>query len=169
MVPPDDSFFTVLVNEPAVLRRRLLELMVHASLNRLPDAEVRNAKEWSNRIREAARAFRIAPGRPLADLVFPYRRMWQMERIDTWMRDIARTWPEGHRPQAFVCGAVWAADDHGVTGARGTRLDVVHRVTRPAIGGKQVSPPTSSWAWWVWMRPLTPGPACMAMLSRSSA
>ena len=36
---------------------------------------------------------------------------------------------------------VWGVDDHGVTGARGTRLDVVARITRPAIGGKAVSPP----------------------------
>ena len=162
--PPDDRFFTVLLNEPEELRiaepdavadrrgswhgnrspklrQRLFELMVHAGLNRLPDAEVRNAKEWSNRLRQAARGFRIAPGRPLADLIFPYRRMWQMDRVDARMQDLARTWPEGHRPQAFVCGAVWSVDDHGVTGRRDTRLDVVSGVTRPAIGGKAVSPP----------------------------
>ena len=50
--------------------------------------------------------------------------------------------PEGHRPQGFVCGAVWGVDDHGVTGGRrGTRLDVVARVSRPVIGANPVSPP----------------------------
>lgn len=162
--PPGGRFFTALAVEPEDprlaepdalaerrgswhgnrsprLRQRLFELMVHASLNRLPDAETANAREWSNRIRKAARAFEIAPGRPLADLVFPYRRMWRMDRVDLHMQDMARTWPEGHRPQAFVCGAVWGVDDHGVTGGRGSRLDVVSRITRPAVGGKQVSPP----------------------------
>ncbi len=162
--PPDDRFFTVLAIEPedlriaepdAVaerrgaghgnrspkLRQRLFELMVHAGLNRYPDAEVANAKEWSSRIRRAAKRFEVAPGRPLEDLVFPYRRMWQMDRVDDRMRAETRIWAEGHRPQGFVCGAVWGVDDLGVTGGRGTRLDVVSRVTRPAIGGNPVSPP----------------------------
>ena len=162
--PPDDRFFTVLLNEPEdlrlaepdaspdrhgarhgnrspKLRQRLFELMASARLNRLPEAQAANAKEWGNRIRQAARRYEIAPGRPLADLVFPYRRMWQMDRVDDRMQDLARTWPEGHRPQAFVCGAVWGVDDHGVTGARGTRLDVVSRVTRPVIRGSPVRPP----------------------------
>ncbi len=163
--PPDDRFFTVLANEPedlrlaepdaspdlrgarhgnrhSKLRQRLFELMVHARLNRLPEAEVRNAKEWSSRIRQAARRFEIAPGRPLADLIFPWRRMWQMDQVDGRMRTVAKAWPEGHRPQGFVCGAVWGVDDHGVTGGRrGTRLDVAARVTRPVIGANPVSPP----------------------------
>ena len=67
--------------------------------------------------------------------------MWRMDRIDARMQDLSRTWLEGHRPQGFVCGAVWSVDDQGVTGGRGTRLDVVSRVTRPMIGGKAVSPP----------------------------
>ena len=116
--PPGGRFFTALAVEPEDpklaepdamadrrgswrghrsprLRQRLFDVMVHASLNRLPDAATANAREWSNRIRKAARAFEIAPGRPLADLVFPYRRMWRMDRIDARMRDLARTWPEG--------------------------------------------------------------------------
>ncbi|MDE0047327.1 MAG: hypothetical protein OXU19_15955 [bacterium] len=162
--PPDDRYFTVLAIEPEELRvaeadavadrrgqrhgsrspklrQRLFELMVHAGLNRYPDAETANAREWWNRIMRAARGFEIAPGRPLEDLIFPYRRTWQMDRVDDRMRAVARTWTEGHRPQGFVCGAVWDVDDHGVTGARGTRLDVVSRVTRPVIGGNPVSPP----------------------------
>ena len=139
--PPDDRFFKVLVHEPEVLRHRLFELMVHASLNRLPDARTANAREWSNRIREASRAFEIAPDRRLDDFILPYRRMWQMDRIDARMRDLARTWPEGHRPQAFVCGSVWEVDDHGVTGSRGSRIDVVSGMARPVMGGKAVNPP----------------------------
>ena len=162
--PPDDRFFTVLPNEPeglklaepdaspdlrgarhgsrpSKLRQRLFDLLVMAGLNRLPDADVCNARDWSNRIRQAAEVFKVAPGRPLADLIFPYRRMWQMDRVDDRMQDLARTWPEGHRPQGFVCGAVWGVDDHGVTGGRGTRLDVVSRVTRPVIRGSPVRPP----------------------------
>lgn len=57
------------------------------------------------------------------------------------IRAAARTWAQGHRPQGFVCGAVWGVDDRGVTGGRSTRLDVVSRVTRPVIGGNPVSPP----------------------------
>ena len=163
--PPDDRFFTVLLNEPeelriaessdlpqhhgarrrnrsSKLRQRLFELLANAGLNRLPDAEVANAKEWWNRIRQAAKGFEIAPDRPLGDLIFPYRRMWQMDRVDDSMRAVAKAWAEGHRPQGFVCGAVWGVDDQGVTGGRkGTRLDVVARVARPVIGGNPVSPP----------------------------
>ena len=162
--PPDDRFFTVLLNEPedlklaepdaspdlrgsrhgsrpSKLRQRLFKLMARARLNRLPEAQAANAKEWGNRIRQAARRYEIAPGRPLADLVFPYRRMWQMDRVDDRMQHLAKAWPEGHRPQGFVCGAVWGVDDHGVTGRRGTRLDVVSRVTRPVIRGSPVKPP----------------------------
>ncbi len=161
---PGDEFFSVLTNEPEdprlaepdalsdhlgtghgnrspKLRQRLFELLVHAGLNRYPDAQAVNARAWWNRIRRAASAFEVAPGRPLDDLVFPYRHMWRMERVGDRMDALARTWAEGHRPQAFVCGAVWGVDDHGVTGSRGTRLDVVARVTRPAIGGRSVSPP----------------------------
>ena len=163
--PPDDRFFAVLANEPedlrlaepdaspdlrgarhgnrsAKLRQRLFELLLFAGLNRFPDAEVRNAREWSSRIRQAARMFEVAPDRPLSDLIFPWRRMWQMDRVDARMRAVAKTWPEGHRPQGFFCGAVWGVDDHGVTGGRrGTRLDVVARVSRPVIGRNPVSPP----------------------------
>ncbi len=162
--PSDDRFFTVLpiepedeqvaepdalpdhrgsrhTNRPSKLRQRLFELMVYAGLNRLPDAETANAREWSRRIRQAARGIEIAPERSLGDLVFPYRRMWRMDWIDAHMQDLARTWPDGHRPQAFVCGAVRGVDDQGVTGARGSRLDVASRVTRPMIGGKAVRPP----------------------------
>ena len=163
--PPDDRFFTVLLNEPeelriaepdalpdrrgawhgnrpSKLRQRLFELLANAGLNRLPDAEVENAKEWWSRIRQAAKGFEIAPDRPLSDLLFPWRRMWQMDRVDDSMRVAAKAWAEGHRPQGFVCGAVSGVDDHGVTGGRkGTRLDVVARVARPVIGGNPVSPP----------------------------
>lgn len=159
-----EEFFAVLENEPEdprlaepdalpdhrraghghrspKLRQRLFELLVHAGFNRLPDAEVANAQEWSRRIRQAADAFEVAPGRRLADLVFPYRRMWRMDLVGDRMRVLARAWAEGHRPQAFLCGAVWGVDDHGVTGGRGTRLDVVSQVTRPAVGGSPVGPP----------------------------
>ena len=163
--PPDDRFFTVLLNEPedlrladpdaspdlgrarhgnrhSKLRQKLFQLVLFAGLNRLPDAEATNAKEWSGRIRQAARRFEVAPGRPLAGLIFPWRRMWQMDRVDARMRAVAKTWPEGHRPQGFFCGAVWGVDDHGVTGGRrGTRLDVAARVSRPVIRGTTVSPP----------------------------
>ncbi len=64
-----------------------------------------------------------------------------MDLVGDRMQSLAETWAEGHRPQGFLCGAVWDVDDHGVTGARGTRLDVVSRVTRPVIGGNPVSPP----------------------------
>ena len=163
--PPDDRFFAVLQNEPedprladpdaspdlsgarhgnrhSKLRQKLFELVLFAGLNWFPDAQTRNAREWSSRIRQAAGMFEIAPGRPLADLIFPWRRMWQMDRVDARMRAVAKTWPEGHRPQGFFCGAVWGVDDHGVTGGRlGTRLDVAARVTRPVIGANPVSPP----------------------------
>ncbi len=163
--PSDDRFFTVLANAPeerriaqsralsqhlgarpgnlhSKLRQKLFQLVLFAGLNRLPDAEAANAKEWSGRIRQAARMFEIAPGRPLSDLIFPWRRMWQMDRVDARMRAVAKTWPEGHRPQGFFCGVVWGVDDHGVTGGRrGTRLDVVARVSRPVIGASPVSPP----------------------------
>ena len=161
---PGDRFFTALSIEPEdpklaeadalpdhrgaghgnrspKLRQRLFELLVHAGLNRYPDAEAAKAKEWWNQIRQAAKGFEVAPGRPLEDLIFPYRHMWQMHRVDERMRAVAGTWAEGHRPQGFVCGVVWDVDDHGVTGGRGTRLDVVARVTRPVIGGRSVSPP----------------------------
>ena len=162
--PPDDRFFTVLLNEPeelriaepdalpqrhgawhgnrpSKLRQRLFELLSDAGLNRLPDADVGNAKQWWNRIRQAAKGFEIAPGRPLDDLLFPYRRMWQMDRIDDRMRAVARAWAKGYRPQGFVCGAVWGVDDHGVTGRKGMRLDVASRVARPVIGQNPVRPP----------------------------
>ncbi len=163
--PPDDRFFTALANAPEELRvaesralsqhlgarpgnrpsklqQKLFQLVLFAGLNRLPDAEAANAKEWSGRIRQAARRFEVAPGRPLAGLIFPWRRMWQMDRVDDRMRAVAKAWPEGHRPQGFVCGAVWGVDDHGVTGGRrGTRLDVAARITRPVIGANPVSPP----------------------------
>ncbi len=167
MDPPDDGFFAVLRTEPedprladpdaspdlggarrgnrhSKLRQMLFQQVLFAGLNRLPDAEVADAKEWSGRIRQAARRFEIAPGRPLDGLIFPWRRMWQKGRVDDRMRAVAKSWLEGHRPQGFACGAVWGVDDHGVTGGRrGTRLVVAARVTRPVIGASPFSPDRS--------------------------
>ena len=82
------------------------------------------------------------PGRALSDLWFPHVRMWRGKWVHARIREAARDWLAGHKPQGFLCWVVWDVDALGVGTQEGNdRVEVVSGVGRPVVGRNPVPPP----------------------------
>ena len=114
------------VRRPALLQH-LLMLMDRTKLNRLPQADTfGDPNRWLDAMRERATEIEIAPGRALSDLWFPHIRMWKGNWVHARVREAAKGWPAGHKPQGFLCWVVWDVDAHGVgTQQKKDRVEVV--------------------------------------------
>ena len=59
--------------------------------------------EWLDAMRAAAKTIEVAPGHILNRLLFLSRTDWDRRRAHARIRETARTFPEGHVPQGFMC------------------------------------------------------------------
>ena len=127
----------------SALSQRLLMLMERAGLNRLPPPDTFGGPDrWLDVMRERATLIEVAPGRALSGLWFPDIRMWKGKWVPARIREVAKNWPAGHKPQGFLCWVVWDVDAHGVgTQQRKDRVEVVSGVGRPVVGRNPIPAP----------------------------
>ena len=97
---------------------------------------------WTEAMSAAAKTIEVAPGHPLDGLLFPWRAGWDRERVHARVREAARSFPEGHVPQGFVCFPVLQVGERSLPAtSKYGELEVVSRIKRPTIGGRAVSGP----------------------------
>jgi len=84
------------------------------------------------RVRRAADALFLAPGRPLGRLFFTHARAFHSNHIYARLRDAAAAWPDGYEPQAFL-----------LTFARGvTRREILLKDQAPILVATDITRPS---------------------------
>ena len=133
------------------LSRLLLELMRSAGLTRI-DADEADLRENAGRgraigavlgaLQSSARHYAVAPARALAPLFFTRRAAWDKKAVHAALGKAAKSWPAGHRPQAFICCLAGDVAREGLPATRThAALPVTRGIQRPVIGRTAVSGP----------------------------
>ena len=127
----------------SALSRLQLLLMESAGLTSVKsDDDPWQLRDVMKALRMAAHSFSVAPGRPLSDLLFTYREDWDKRRVHARIRAAAGGWPEGSKPQGFLCCVVRRFDRTGLPETpRFTAVAVERAIQRPTIGRNSVTPP----------------------------
>ena len=127
------------------LARLLWRLLALSGLNRcLPpsfDTAERSIKTEFRVLSVAAGKVEIAPGIELGRAFWTHAQALHSRRMYARLRELARGWPRGHAPQAFL--ALFAQDVRGSTLYAPGRDPVVlaNRVQAPSIRGNQIKGP----------------------------
>ena len=121
----------------------LCRLLEKAGLTRIGANEpLPNIGEWMDATRAAARTIEVARGHTLDRLLFLSRTDWDRRRVHARVRAAARTFPDGHVPQGFMCFPVRHVGERSLpASSKYEALEVVSRIKRPTIGGRAVSGP----------------------------
>ena len=123
----------------AKLLWRLLELSGRASLPAVETAERTIAAEFAA-IRAMAERIPVAPGIPLARVLFTHPRDWESKRVFAVLRELAKSWPQGHEPQAFLLVFARRIHEHSIETSDGL-IDIATRVRHPGTREQPISGP----------------------------
>ena len=124
------------------LSQQLLKVMEKAELNKLSSVDnFAIRRDRDKEIRDLITAIDIAPGILLSEFWFSDVGEWNDGTVHRKMTEAAMNWPDGHKPQGFLCWFVWDVDNDGVEKKGNKRVDVINRVKRPVIFGKPVGEP----------------------------
>ena len=163
---PPDGFFAVLKPAPLALAQapedearardsashgtprlakllwRLLELSGRTTIAAVEAHERSIAAEFAA-IRAIAETIFVAPGIPLARVLFTHPRDWTSKRVFAVLRELAKTWPRGHEPQAFMLVFANQIHEHSIATSDGS-IDIATRVRHPEtreapIGGPNLA------------------------------
>ena len=113
----------------AKLLWRLLELSGRASLPAVETAERTIAAEFAA-IRALAEQIPVAPGIPLARVLFTHPRDWTSKRVFAVLRELSKSWPKDHEPQAFMLVYAGRIHEHSIETSEGL-IDIATRVRHP--------------------------------------
>jgi len=129
---------------PAIAKM-LHSLLEKAGLNRwYYDRPERNISSEYAALRQVGSCVKVAPGVLLRDVFFTYAPDWPKNIVFKRMREKMKDWPDGHRPQGFVCYFCHEVDQSGATvRVKGEEIHIpcAGTVKYPVINGNQVSGP----------------------------
>ena len=128
------------------LSQLLLKVMESSELNKLSSAnKFADRKNWDNDILKGITGIEIAPGKLLSELWFSDVSRWKDGTVQRKMTEAAKEWPDGHKPQGFLCWFVWDVDEDGVgleeEEEENNRVVVINGVKQPLIHGEPVGKP----------------------------
>ena len=83
-------------------------------------------------IREAAKTILVAPGVPLADVLFTHVSAYHRRQVFARLRSASRSWPPGHAPQAFMLLFTKAIRGSTITISDDEALTIATRVQSPS-------------------------------------
>jgi hypothetical protein len=126
----------------AKLLWRLLELSGRAGIPAVETAARTIAAEFVA-IRALAEQIPVAPGIPLARVLFTHPRDWTSKRVFAVLRELSKSWPKGHEPQAFMLIFAGKIHEHSIETSEGL-IDIATRVRHPEtrdapIGGPDLT------------------------------
>ena len=113
----------------AKLLWRLLELSGRAEIPGVETRERSIAAEFAA-IRALAEQIPLAPGIPLARVLFTHPRDWTSKRVFAVLRELSKSWPQGHEPQAFMLVFAGKVHEHSIETSDGL-IDIATRVRHP--------------------------------------
>jgi hypothetical protein len=123
----------------AKLMWRMLELSGRSRIPGHEDAPRDIAGEFAA-IRTLAEKIDVAPGLPLSRVLFTHPRDWESLRIFAVLRELAKTWPKGHEPQAFLLVFARKVHEHSIETADG-EIELATRLRHPGTREKPISGP----------------------------
>jgi hypothetical protein len=91
-------------------------------------------------IRALAERIEVAPGIALARVLFTHPRNWESRRAFAVLRDLAKTWPRGHEPQAFLLVFARTFHEHSIETSDGV-IDIATRVRHPGTRDMPIAGP----------------------------
>ena len=94
-------------------------------------------------IRTVAEQIPVVPGIPLARVLFTHPRDWTSKRAFAVLRELSKSWPKGHEPQAFMLVYAARIHEHSIETSEGL-IDIATRVRHPGtrdapIGGPDLA------------------------------
>jgi hypothetical protein len=113
----------------AKLMWRLLELSGRTRIDAY-EGEARDIAGEFAAIRRMAEQTEVAPGIPLSRVLFTHPRDWESRRIFASLRELAKSWPIGHEPQAFLLVFARKVHEHSIETTEGT-IELATRLRHP--------------------------------------
>jgi hypothetical protein len=123
----------------AKLLWRLLELSGCTTIPSVEAQERSIANEFAA-IHAMAERIAVAPGIPLARVLFTHPRDWTSKRVYAVLRELAKTWPKGHEPQAFLLVFANQIHEHSIETSDGS-IDIATRVRHPETSAAPIDGP----------------------------
>ena len=123
----------------AKLLWHLLELSGRAGIPAVETAERTIAAEFAA-IRALAEQIPVAPGIPLARVLFTHPRDWTSKRVFAVLRELSKSWPKDHEPQAFMLIFAARVHEHSIETSAGL-IDIATRVRHPGTRDAPISGP----------------------------
>ena len=123
----------------AKLLWRLLELSGRTSIPAIETGERSIAAEFAA-IRALAEQIPVAPGIPLARVLFTHPRDWTSKRVFAVLREVSKGWPKGHEPQAFMLIFAGSIHEHSIETSEGL-IDIATRVRHPGTRETPITGP----------------------------
>jgi hypothetical protein len=123
----------------AKLLWRLLDLSGRTTIP-AHEADERSIAAEFAAIRALAERIEVAPGIALARVLFTHPRDWESRRAFAVLRDLAKTWPRGHEPQAFLLVFARAFHEHSIETSGGV-IDIATRVRHPGTRDAPIAGP----------------------------
>lgn len=127
------------------LARLLWRLLAISGLNRVPplslDSPSHAIGDEFRLLTATAGKIEIAPGIELGRALWTHAQALHSRRVYARLRDLARFWPQGHAPQAFL--TLFAQRFRGATihAAGCNPVVLANRVQSPSVRGNQISGP----------------------------
>jgi hypothetical protein len=123
----------------AKLMWRMLELSGRSRILGHEDAPRDIAGEFAA-ICTLAEKIDVAPGIPLSRVLFTHPRDWESLRIFAVLRELAKSWPKGHEPQAFLLVFARKVHEHSIETAEG-EIELATRLRHPGTRIHPISGP----------------------------
>ena len=123
----------------AKLLWRLLELSGRSVIEAREDAPRDIASEFSA-VRRIAEQIEVAPGIALSRVLFTHPRDWESRRIFAKLRELAKSWPQGHEPQAFHLVFARKVHEHSIETSEGM-IELATRLRHPGTRARPISGP----------------------------
>jgi hypothetical protein len=123
----------------AKLMWRLLELSGRTRIEAQEDAPRDIAGEFAA-VRLMAEQTEVAPGIPLSRVLFTHPKDWESRRIFAVLRELAKTWPKGHEPQAFLLVFARRVHEHSIETTEGV-IDLATRLRHPGTRDDPIDGP----------------------------
>jgi hypothetical protein len=123
----------------AKLLWRLLELSGRSVIEAREDAPRDITSEFAA-VRRLAAQIDVAPGIPLSRVLFTHPRDWESRRIFARLRELAKNWPKGHEPQAFLLVFARKVHEHSIETSEGV-IDLATRLRHPGTRAQPIGGP----------------------------
>ena len=123
----------------AKLLWRLLDLSGRTTIPAHESGDRSIAAEFEA-IRALAERIEVAPEIALARVLFTHPRDWESRRAFAVLRDLAKTWPRDHEPQAFLLVFARTFHEHSIETSDGV-IDIATRVRHPGTREMPIAGP----------------------------